>query len=298
MRDAGFGSDVRVVGRMGQGLRELELQHFGVFADGRARVSAKLRRAVRAVRRLGARALPQSPTALPVPRHGSASLPPRYRIVEMIGPSCVGKSTLHRNAIRVLDCAWQTTPPAWQDSTGSVTADADTMETLIQWRLGRALSANSWSEKRLEGLRTDLATIQQDLAVRRAAATGQVCFLLDEGLFKRFVATRKFANVDDALLRRWLEGRAIVHLSIRDRQEALRRIAGRARGGNRLGGYDSCASVDEIIAKLDAKIALNEAQAARFAELGAPVLSLFADDPIAQNVEALRAFEAELLTLK
>lgn len=282
----------------GQGVRDLEQFYRATRAGEQTGVAALLRDTAERIGRRVARTGLTAALGLGTARQGArtaAPLPPHYRIIEMIGPSCVGKSTLQKEALGQMACDWQPRAPVRPVKPAAPTAiDDPGLEAILAQRLEYATRSGTTVAERLADLRVDCATLESDYAVRAAVASGEVGFFLDEGLCKRFFG--QLRHLDDALLRQCLARRAMVFVAVREPEIALLRIGKRAQGGQMLRGYADCASIGDVRDKLNRRIAAERTLEARCRAIGTPVLRLDADDPLEENVAALCRFEQQLLT--
>jgi hypothetical protein len=294
-------------GVAGQGLRDLELIYRATQTAETAGLTATLNTLARGAMRRAARLMGPALAARPLARrrHGDPPrLPPRFRILELTGPSCLGKSTLHREALRHLACDWDMRPPKGARA-GATYSDPDTqaMTAMLLRRiasLGARLEADPQAglgiADELAALERFCAMLRVDGAMREEAQTGRRGFFVDEALFQFTAASRE--ALDDATFARLLNCRAMVFLTLKTPEAALPRIARRAQSGSASRAYASCGSVDEILSTIEARQRRDEALQARCEEVGAPTLRLYADDPLEDNVKALCRFEQHLMTLR
>lgn len=268
---------------MSNGLRELEdwLARRGPLPDPNAQ-PARLKG--RQLRRPGRPGMAQRWRQL---LSGRARIPPHYRIVEMIGPSCVGKSTLHNQAIRQLKGDWYHVMPTEGDSRPEDDERVDCRLRMYIDRQASSMPAN-WV--------TRLRTIRKrDSAMQPLLGSGRAAFFLQEGLCRNFVDP--LVETDEDHLRRLLHRRAVIAVSTDDSTAILERIWCRWKGGTRISMYRQSGSLDEIRAMLVTGLERIRLLTARLEAIGVPVLRLEATAPMAENVGRMLEFEGRLFAM-
>lgn len=208
----------------------------------------------------------------------------KYRIIETIGPSCSGKTTLVDYILEKLsDLKLPKNLVGRRRLKVSVSADAnfggfytDFAERVIH-KAQREINI----QDRLKLLQKVVAKILLDMTMREKISLGdQSIFLLDEGVCKAYYGV--IQKMPDESLAEMMKYRVLIFHSVRDPQIVVDRISNRV--GRNLAvtayrGKDPAGIMDTI----SRTIKENERFCARCGAIGVPIIKTWADDPIEES---------------
>lgn len=215
------------------------------------------------------------------------------RILELIGPSGVGKSTLFRSASQDLAGDWFLPCDAAELVLDRLDQPPELME--VQRRLLFAKAQRLHRESRdfwvfAGRLRYGAQVAERDLLMRRRLPRG---FALDEGLFQVFA--EELVELDDADWSLAVQRRALVVLLADDADVVAVRALERHRERLAGGQFRHPTTLDALRRKAERSGACFRRLAARAQASGNEVLLLRAEDAPAANRERLMAFARMLV---
>lgn len=210
------------------------------------------------------------------------------RLVELVGPSGVGKSTLVDLFLSRARGEWlcREEIAAFGDDLGDRDAGDGVHATLFKQRLATVAASDRGAWRSIRTCAYYGSIVENDLKVARGTLPRGV--VLDEGLCQVFAS--ELLTLPEADFRTAMRGRAIVLLGARDPRRVVAQTRERTRRTGRIREVHAGTSDDELARIVQRHAALLERLAARAEAAGTPLLRLAAESPLADNAAALERF--------
>jgi hypothetical protein len=227
--------------------------------------------------------------------HGYSKTPSAGKILELIGPSGIGKSTLLSSVSDGLGKTWFLPRHALElelSSLDHAPGLIDVHRSLLMGKAARRYRDGSdfWV---MSGAFTYSAHVARtDILMHAGFPRG---FALDEGLFQLFADEILGLEADQ-----WeplSAGRLLVHLSARDPDTIAVRAMRRHEDRLRRGRFQHPTSLDQQRARATEAIAVYAQLADRAREHGIAVIDLYAEDPASASGQAILDFATQAAAL-
>lgn len=209
-------------------------------------------------------------------------------ILEMTGPSGIGKSTLFHGLLDALEDSWFLPwhAAALQPAPTEVNAGLAVGHRSLLLAMARRLddeAADFWTVA--GSLRYAAAVASTDVLIRGDFRRG---FALDEGVFQVFAP--EIPALDGSARNRLCAGRLLVHLTARDPETVAERSMRRHEDRRRRGLAQRPTSLAAQRAIAEQALALHARVVETVRVHGVEVLELLAEDPEARNRQAILDF--------
>lgn len=220
------------------------------------------------------------------------------RVIEFVGVSGVGKTTLARRLPDVLGGRWYFVEhiPSIQDHAFRLPPERQAFyDRLIETKIGAVRESGRHLYQQLTNLSTFASNLNRDMAIRQSPVSRG--FIQHDGVLHAYCDEILLAGAaDPAGAATFLKDRAIVHMVAKRPETVLARIRARRRklGELRMNNYpglDDATVLDMTLEKDRQRRMLCKT----CEEMGLPVLRLVAEDPTGTNLERILEFEARLL---
>lgn len=210
------------------------------------------------------------------------------RRLELVGPSCVGKSTIVDAFVGQARNRWLRRPDiaAIDDDGSSGAAAQDIHAELFKHRLKTIASSAMGARRTMRTCAYFASIIENDLKASRGDLPCGVVF--DEGMCQVFA--QELLHLSDADFATAMRGRAIVLVGARDPRRVVAQTRERQRATGRIRDVHAGLEDHELAAVVARHAALLARLADRAEAVGTSVLRLEVENGVAENASALERF--------